>query len=133
MTGQQPMKRSSTMYDRNRRGDDYTDNRRDLAAALVRCEGKYVIVGGLPSGPGGEMPIVCIQGGEDLRDSLREVVVALLTTVAHEVQDRWQVTGRWPDANGTSIAPPIDPDALIGGQLARAVRGVEEAAAHCSQ
>lgn len=116
-----------------RHGDDYTDNRRDLAAALVRCEGKYVVVGGVPRGPCGEATVVCIQGGEGLRDYLREFVVDLLTAMSHQVQDRWIIAGRYRKENGTSDGQAIDPDALIGGQLARVVRGIESAAAYCSE
>lgn len=116
-------------------GEDFRDNRRDLAAALVRCEGMYVVVGGIAAGPGGDAPITSIHTPDvhhrvALRDSLREVVFALLTATAYAVQDRFRIGERYPLENGTSVCAPIDPDALIGGQLARAVRGLTEASAH---
>lgn len=113
-------------------GDDFTENRRDLAAALVRTEtdpdgDMYVVVGGLPNSRTQRISTAKFKGGLDARDALRDVLYDLLTTVADEAQARFVFSERYTFDDGNGRRPPLDPDTVIGGQLKNAVRGTETA------
>lgn len=100
------------------RGDDYLNNRTDLAAAFVRTVNGKLVVGGVRNTRtqrevfvdlGAQSPKVQVE--------LRYAIADLLTVVLDEAQSRFKLGSR------VATDPPIDPDVLLGGRLKCAVRG----------
>jgi len=98
-------------------GDDYTENRTDLAAACITLEGGQVCVRGPVNPRTGREIVLKFDGGVDVRDGLRDMLYDLLTAVADEAQDRFRVRARHKHDNGNGKIPPLDPDAFLGHRL----------------
>lgn len=112
-----------------RHGDDFLDNRRDLAAAIIRRDkqGRLVVGGVRNPRTQREVEVVLGKLPLDVDEKLRDTVVDLLTAVLDEVQERFRLGRRYPHDNAGGEYPPIDPDQILGAGIQRQVRPAQAA------